>query len=95
MHHCAASLTEPCAQGKLLMVSVRDPRKGRPLATVTFDMRSQRVAAHKMSGFANTLVKPELRSIALECCRQLQQQRIHLKRSHAPAVGATASRETS
>ena len=95
MHHCAASLTEPCAQGKLLMVSVRDPSKGRPLATVTFDMRSQRVAAHKLSGFANTLVKPELRTIALECCRQLQQQRIHLKRQHAPTVGATVSRKTS
>jgi hypothetical protein len=85
MHHCAANLIKPCAKGELLMVSVRDPSKGRPLATVTIDMRGGRVAIHKMSGFANTLVSPDLRVIAQDCCHQLHVQRSRLREQLAAA----------
>jgi hypothetical protein len=61
------------------MVSLRPPQGNRSLATVTFDVRKRQVALHKISGFANSLVGPEVLQMAHECQRQLQQQRNKMK----------------
>jgi hypothetical protein len=94
MHHCAANLIQTCARGHCLMISLRSPVKSRPLATVTFDMRGLQITPHKMSGFANTLVSPEVRDIAQDCCRQLQLQRHRIRRQHAVTLGSTQSKES-
>jgi hypothetical protein len=78
MHHCADKWIGPCAKGDYLMVSLRHAEKsrtrGRPLATVTFDLRGDAVRLHKIAGFANTLASPEARDQAQECLRQLRLQ---------------------
>lgn len=93
MHHCAANLIQICARGHCLMISLRSPGKSRPLATVTFDMRGLQITQHKMSGFANSLVSPEVLDIAQDCCRQLQLQRHRIRRQHAVTLGSTQSAE--
>ena len=93
MHHCAANWITPCARGQCLMVSLRSPSKSRPVATLTFDMRGRQVVPHKMSGFANVLVNPEVREIAQDCCRQLQLQRLRIRRQHAKTMGITQNEE--
>jgi hypothetical protein len=94
MHHCAANLIQICARGHCLMISLRRPGKSRPLATVTFDMRGLQITQHKMSGFANALVSPEVQDIAQDCCHQLQLQRHRIRRQHAVTLGSTQSEES-
>jgi hypothetical protein len=79
MRHCADKFIRACGLGGLVMVSLRPPQGNRSLATVTFDVRKRQVALHKISGFANSLVGPEVLQMAHECQRQLQQQRNKMK----------------
>jgi hypothetical protein len=78
MRHCADKWIGPCAKGDYLMVSLRHSEKsrtrGRPLATVTFDLRGDSVRLHKIAGFANTLASPEAHDLAQDCLRQLRLQ---------------------
>ncbi len=78
MRHCAANYIAQCARGDWLMVSLRSKQQGRPVATVAFDLRSQRVSQRKIAGFANTLITPELARLVLLCQKQLQVQRSNL-----------------
>lgn len=75
MHHCADKLIDVCARGRLLMVSLRSEQHPHPEATVAYDMTGDQVQLKFISGLANRLVKPEIRSLAEACCRQLQEQR--------------------
>lgn len=75
MRHCAANYIDACKRGECVMVSLRSPNRSRALATVAFDVRSGKVSQKKLSGFANTLVSPEVLQLAKECRRQLQSQR--------------------
>jgi hypothetical protein len=97
MRHCAANYIDRCARGHWLMVSLRRSSCSRSLATVAFDMRTPLVRQVKISGFANTLVSPEVRALALECQRQLQIQRRRRKvnPSAASSIPAAASVSTS
>lgn len=74
MRHCADTYIEPCELGDWVMVSLR--RKGRrhALATVAFEMRRDKVSQAVISGFANSLVAPEVHLMAKECMAQLQRQ---------------------
>jgi hypothetical protein len=81
MRHCADKWIAHCAKGDYLMVSLRHADKsrarGRPLATVTFDLRGDAVKLHKIAGFANTLAIPQVRDLAKECLGQLRLQWQH------------------
>ena len=86
MRHCADKYIAACEQGRLVMVSLRQSQRNRSLATVTFDVRPRKVALHRISGFANSLVGPEVLQLARECQRQLQRQRNKIKLRQAEAA---------
>ena len=75
MRHCADNYIDRCARGDWIMVSLRSSSSSRSLATVAFEVRTPAVKQVRISGFANGLVSPEVRALALECQRQLQSQR--------------------
>lgn len=81
MRHCADNYISHCECGDWLMVSLRSAERSRPLATVAFDLRNTQVNQIRISGFANTLVTPEVQELARQCLTQLQSQhkRITLK----------------
>lgn len=75
MRHCADQYIDTCARGDWLMVSLRSPDRRRPVATVAFDLQTDKVTLKKIAGFANTLVEPEVWQLAKECALHLQSQR--------------------
>ena len=79
MRHCADNYIDACARGDWLMVSLRRAGERRALATVAFDVRSEQVTQARISGFANTLVSPQVQQLAQACQHQLQLQRNQLK----------------
>lgn len=93
MRHCAARYIDECATGEVLMVSLRRCTGGKALATAAFDMRSPQVELKRISGFANTLVEPEVRSWADACARQLQPQRMHQREKHLVAEQIRTARQ--
>jgi hypothetical protein len=74
MRHCAGTYIKPCELGDWLMVSLRRKGKCHALATVAFEMRRDKVSQAVISGFANSLVAPEVHLMAKECMAQLQKQ---------------------
>jgi len=85
MRHCATNYIGACAKGDWVMVSLRSAKRGRPLATIAFDVRASRVVMKKIAGFANALVEPQVRRLAEDCRRQIQVQRDEMCGQQVPA----------
>jgi hypothetical protein len=85
MRHCAANYIDACKRGDWLMVSLRQDGRSRALATVAFDVRSNRVQQTKITGFANTMVSAEIQQLAMQCQRQLQSQRNRMRKERQSA----------
>jgi hypothetical protein len=75
MQHCAARYAGRCAEGELLMVSLRHSAHRHPLATASFLLTKKQVQVHKFSGFANQRISDEAYDLIQDCLRQLQRQR--------------------
>jgi hypothetical protein len=74
MQHCAARYAGRCAEGELLMVSLRHSAHRHPLATASFVLSKKQVQVHKFSGFANQRISDEAFDLIQDCRRQLQRQ---------------------
>lgn len=74
MHHCAADRIDACAKMRYLVASIRRMDNGKGVATVGFCRSKNGFAFEMVSGPANQLVSPEVRAMALDCERQLNEQ---------------------
>jgi hypothetical protein len=85
MRHCAATYIDACGRVEMVMVSFRLDSGGRGLATATFSMTTPEVTLNRISGYANTLVDPEIVRCAQDCARQLQRQVDEIRQMKADA----------
>lgn len=74
MHHCVADRIDACAKKHYLVASIRHMDSGKGVATVGFHRSRNGFTFEMVSGPANQLVSPEVKALALDCARQLNEQ---------------------
>ncbi len=71
MRHCATAYIDRCANGDYVIVSFRDGKHSRPLATAGYVLAQDYAELDAVTGFANTKVTKEILAIAQACEAQL------------------------
>ncbi|MBS0415957.1 MAG: PcfJ domain-containing protein [Proteobacteria bacterium] len=88
MRHCAGSYVDRCASGSYILLSVRRKDTGKRLATVGLQWADGALQLHQMTGFANTLVPPQIAAFAQQAvaCLKINPPEPMMPKSSKPRV---------